>query len=71
MNCVVCGKAASAPHRLKISTKGSPWTVRLCSGCDDQVAPLSAVSELLWFQARRIDVLALASTPLCKSEKRR
>jgi hypothetical protein len=61
MRCVVCGKVASVRHRLKISTKASPWTVRLCSECDDEVAPLSALRGLLWFQARRIDVLALAS----------
>jgi hypothetical protein len=67
MRCVVCGKVASVRHRLKISTKASRWTVRLCSECDNQVAQLSAVTELLWFQARRIDVLALASASLCKS----
>jgi hypothetical protein len=71
MNCLVCGKVPSLSHRLKISTKTSPWTVLLCSKCDREVAPLSPVTELLWFQARSIDVLALASALLCKSGKPR
>jgi hypothetical protein len=71
MNCLVCGKVPSISHRLKISAKASPWTVRLCPACDRQVTPLSPVTELLWFQARGIDVLALASAQLCKSGKLR
>jgi hypothetical protein len=68
MRCVVCGRVASVRHRLKISTKA--WTVRLCSECGRKVAPLPPITELLWFQARRIDVLALASAPLGKSGRR-
>jgi hypothetical protein len=69
-NCVVCGKTASVFRRLKISTKAAASTVPLCPECDDQIAPLSAVSELLWFQTNGVDVLALVSAPLCKSGRR-
>jgi len=67
-SCVACGRSASVRHCLKISGKTSAWIVRLCPACEGEVAPLPALAELLWFQARGVDALALASS---KSGRRR
>ena len=70
-SCAACGRAAAVHHGLKISGKTSAWIVRLCPACEGEVAPLPALAELLWFQARGVDALALASAPSCKSGRRR
>ena len=67
-SCAACGRVASVRHCLKISRNTSAWIVRLCPACEGEVAALPALAELLWFQARGVDALALAS---CKSGRRR
>jgi hypothetical protein len=59
--CAVCGNPASIHHRLKIASGDRSWIVPLCLQCENEAARLSAFGELLWFQARGVDVLALAS----------
>ncbi len=70
-SCAACGRAGSVRHGLKISGNTSAWIVRLCPACEGEVAPLPALAELLWFQARGVDALALASAPSCKNRSRR
>jgi hypothetical protein len=50
-------------HRLKIRGEGAKpaWAVPLCGLCLGAVLPLHPVAELLWFQARGLDILAQAS----------
>src|SRR4249919_3045212 len=60
-SCAACGRVASVRHCLKISRNTSAWIVRLCPACEGEVAALPALAELLWFQARGVDALALAS----------
>ena len=67
-SCAACGRVASVRHCLKISGNTSAWIVPLCTACEGEVAALAALAELLWFQARGVDALALAS---CESGRRR
>src|SRR5262245_38636091 len=61
--CISCGAPAAIRSSLKIrqKTRQSPWGFDLCAGCAAAVKELGPVRELLWFQSRGIDILALAS----------
>ncbi|MGO9364219.1 MAG: hypothetical protein ACLP02_12315, partial [Rhodomicrobium sp.] len=51
-------------HGLKIrKSKGPGWeALPLCTACFETVRVLKPVAELLWFQARGVDALGLASS---------
>ncbi len=62
--CVACPKPAAVLHGLKIRKSNGPgWeALPLCAVCFETVRQLGPVAELLWFQARGVDALGMASS---------